>query len=322
MHDLPGDVANDVFVLAGGASFGALQVGQLQALMEAGVVPDLIIGCSVGALNGAAAAGHWSSGNLERIFEVWQDLTTDFVFPGKRAGKIAHIARGHSGVCDTSGLRQIADWCLEPHQDIAELPIRCMVITTNFDQGISQAHTSGDATVLVASAALPGMFPPVVLDGERHVDGGVLDRVPVAKAAAAGARRIWVLDPSVNTTHWVPEKATALDVLISSFNLSTHAQSQAGTDAYPNSQVIALPGPDLGDLRGHDFSKSRWLMDAGYHLSVPVIATALAEPAPDVSKPAEALRERGVRRSAARLRAQLASRGVRPKRPRKKSPIS
>ncbi len=193
-------VGRTVFVLGGGGALGSYQAGALQALLEHGVVPDAIYGASVGALNGAYLAHDPTPARAAQLVGWWTGEQAREVLtptPWQRLRGIAAAVRGAGALFDERPLRRMIERHVGAH-DIAELAIPLLVTTTCLDCARPIQHSQGAiADVLVASCALPGLFPAVrLLDGHRHVDAGVLCGVPVRAAveAACPADRIFVLD--------------------------------------------------------------------------------------------------------------------------------
>jgi predicted acylesterase/phospholipase RssA len=189
-----------VFVLGGGGALGAYQAGALRALLAHGVVPDAIYGASVGALNGAYLAHDPSRGRAGELARWWRGAHVREVLSPSRWHRLRGVAAalgGADALFDQRPLRRLIDRHVGAH-DIAELAIPLVVTTTCLDCGQAVHHSHGAiADVLVASCALPGLFPAVrLLDGHRHVDAGVLCGVPLraATAAAGPDDRIVVLD--------------------------------------------------------------------------------------------------------------------------------
>lgn len=189
-----------VFVLGGGGALGAYQAGALGALLDFGVVPDAVYGASVGALNGAFLAHDPTRRRAAELARWWTSEQARQVLlpaPWQRLRGVAAALAGAEGLLDPRPLRRMIDRHVGAH-DIAELAIPLHVTTTCLDCVRAVHHSNGDiADVLVASCALPALFPAVrLLDGHRHADAGVLCGVPVraALADAGPADRILVLD--------------------------------------------------------------------------------------------------------------------------------
>lgn len=241
------------FVLPGGGSAGAAQVGILRALLDAGIVPDVVVGCSVGAINGAYLALEPTSAQVRRLAAVWRSIERTDVF-GSRSRTLVRLALRHEHLYEPTPLRSlIARFC--PVRDLADTAIPLHVVTTDLDHGVAKWWTSGPACeVLYASACLPGLFPPAELRGSRHVDGGVLEPVPVARAVDTDACTVYVLgDPDV--PELVPRRRmTALDVLLRAFAISRYADvPDPASLARSGQRVVVVPGADTRGIDLRDF---------------------------------------------------------------------
>src|SRR4051794_5891586 len=152
---------HDAVVLSGGGSLGAVQVGALQALFAAGIQPDLFVGCSVGALNAAFVAAEPSSDQLERLEGLWRGLDRAQVFPASRRSVASHLVRRDAHLYEPDGLRALVErWV--PLSDLSATQVPCHVVTTDLLSGQPSWWSAGDPhTVLLASASLPGLLPPV-----------------------------------------------------------------------------------------------------------------------------------------------------------------
>ena len=180
-------------VLAGGGTRGAVQIGMLQVLAEHGFVPDRIYGSSVGAVNGVAFAGDPTRAGVERMTEIWIGLTRDAVYPqGRLHGPWLYLQQRDS-VYPNTGLRKIVDDGID-FERLEDAAIPVEVVATSLTDGRERWFTYGSAVeAVLASSAVPAIFPPVEIDGERYIDGGVVNNVPIQRAIDAGATRIVVL---------------------------------------------------------------------------------------------------------------------------------
>jgi NTE family protein len=180
------------FVLAGGGSFGAVQVGMLRALVAHGVVPDLIVGSSVGAINGAYFAGVPNARGVEQLEAIWRGLRRREIFPltwGSLLGLLTH----RNFLVDPGGLRRIIEDGL-PYRELEQAAIPLHVVATDLIGGGSVRLSSGLALdAVLASCAIPAAFPPVRI-GERYlIDGAVASDTPISVAVELGAKRVVVL---------------------------------------------------------------------------------------------------------------------------------
>jgi NTE family protein len=182
------------FVLSGGGSLGAVQVGMLHALHERGVAPDLLIGTSVGALNAAYLAGHGMTGqSLAELDGIWRRLHRRDVFPVNPLRAVAAVAASAPALCSNAALcRLITDHLTYADLGSARIPVHLVATDACTGQEVLLSHGPAVDAVL-ASAAIPAVFPSVRI-GDRHlVDGAVANNAAISHAVALGADRIYVL---------------------------------------------------------------------------------------------------------------------------------
>lgn len=179
-------------VLAGGGSIGAVQAGMLRALVAHGIVPDLVVGSSVGAINGAYFAGAPDAQGVAQLEAIWRSLRRREVFPFTWRSLLGLLAR-RNFVVDPCGLRRVIEEHL-PYLDLESAAIPLHVVATDLIAGGSVRLSSGPALeAVLASCAIPAAFPPVRI-GERHlIDGAVASNTPISVAVALGAQRVLVL---------------------------------------------------------------------------------------------------------------------------------
>jgi NTE family protein len=182
------------FVLSGGGSLGAVQVGMLQALAARGVEPDLLVGTSAGALNAAYVAGHGADqASLDGLAAIWAGLRRRDVFP-LQAARLGAAALGRvPSLCDNAALRRLVGQHLRfDLLEDAAIPVH--IVATDVTSGQEVLLSDGDPVdAVVASAAIPAVFPAVRIAGRDLVDGAVADNAAVSQAVALGADVVYVL---------------------------------------------------------------------------------------------------------------------------------
>ena len=246
----------NVFVLSGGAARGAVQVGMMEALLEQGVVPHAFVGTSVGALNCAFMAWRPDRARVRELRGKWLQLGTRDIFPGGTLTRVGHLLRQRPYLFSSASLaRLIQDW--QPVERLEDLPTPVRVVTTPLAGDRAVYHRHGDlASLLLASAAVPAVFAPVVLPAScgfpgPHVDGGVADLVPVTGAADLAPTRVFVLDASVPARPL--HGRTPVDVLVASLAVAMRVNPQP--DLGPGVAVHRMSTPDRG-TRMTDFSNT------------------------------------------------------------------
>jgi NTE family protein len=174
--DLPRPVG---YVLGGGGSLGAIQVGMLQALSEHDIAPDIVAGTSVGSLNGAVIAFDPTSA-ANRLSHLWARLTREQVFPGGLLHQARTLQHAKTHLFASTGLATVIDDFLGPEATFADLalPFTAMAM----DIATARPHVLSDGPLrpaLLASSAIPGIFPPVEVGPLRLYDGGLVANVPL-----------------------------------------------------------------------------------------------------------------------------------------------
>lgn len=181
------------FVLSGGGSLGAVQVGMLLALAERGITPDLLVGSSVGAVNAAWAAGRPGLDGARELAGVWRSVRRDDVFPLRPLRGLLGFSGRRDHLVDPGNFRAL----LRRHLDFTRLEdaaVPLVVVATEMASGTEVALTRGDVIEAVAaSTAIPGVFPPVTVDGRILMDGGVSNNAPISQAVQHGADTVYVL---------------------------------------------------------------------------------------------------------------------------------
>jgi NTE family protein len=186
------------FVLSGGGSLGAVQVGMLQALSERRHAPDLLVGTSAGAVNASYLAGHGTSQQaLQALAGIWGRLRRSDVFPVSLRRHLLAIAGVRESMFSSDGLRQIIATHL-PYRELEDAAIAVHLVATNMLSGEEVLLSSGDAiSAVLASTAIPGLLPAVNRAGLTLVDGALANNAAISQAVALGADRIFVLPAGV-----------------------------------------------------------------------------------------------------------------------------
>lgn len=269
------------FVLGGGGLVGAAEVGMLRALAEAGVVPDVVVGTSVGAMNGALVAAD-PAGAADRLTELWQQVEIDNPFVGSVLDRVRRLARSGTHLHGNEHLRALLDAVL-PVATFEQLPVPFQCVASSIERAAARWFSSGPLVdAVLASSAIPGVLPPVEIDGEHHLDGGLVDSIPLGRAVQLGARTVYVLQVGrIEQPLTVPE--TPWDVGMVAFEIARRSRFIETLDRLPEHvDVHVLPTGaseplrynDPRQLRYRDMTRLRGRIDAAYEAS----AAYLAEP--------------------------------------------
>jgi NTE family protein len=209
-------MARTAWVLSGGGSLGAVQVGMLQALSRAGLPVDLVVGASVGALNGAFFASNPTREGVDRLADLWRSLRRMDVFPLTLLAGLKALLFRRDHVIAASALERLIQRALHI-QRIEEARVSLHIVSTDVMSGEEVLLSSGSLrTALLASSAIPVVFPAVRVGGHYLVDGGVSSTKPIAAAVRVGAERIIVLPTGMSCALPEPPRdmaALALHVL-------------------------------------------------------------------------------------------------------------
>jgi NTE family protein len=181
------------FVLGGGGVLGAVQVGMLRALVEFGVRPDLVLGTSVGALNGAVLAALPVDDVADRLDALWRSPDARALFAAGALGRLRELARSGVAAHSAAPLRRALTAVLGERR-IEDLPVRFTCCAARIEDAAEHWFDRGPVVdAVLASAAVPGLLPPAVVEGRHYLDGGLVNSVPLGRAVELGADRVFVL---------------------------------------------------------------------------------------------------------------------------------
>lgn len=190
MDDARGPVA---LVLGGGGILGASEVGMLRALLDAGVRPDIVVGTSVGAINGALVAADPTRDAVERLTSLWTQATRAGVFTDSWWRQAVRVARLGTHLHSSDSLRDLLTEHL-PDRPIEDLAVHFECVAARIETASARWFDRGPVVeAVLASCAVPGLLPAVTIDGAHYLDGGLVHSIPIARALALGARRVYVL---------------------------------------------------------------------------------------------------------------------------------
>lgn len=182
------------FVLGGGGKWGAVEVGMLQALDEAGIEPDLVLGTSIGAFNGAVIADYPGREGVERLKGLWEEVTGADLFQAGFFHRAFRVATLKPSLHETRELRDLIEHAIHPETRIEDLPVPFQCVAASIEKVADHWFDAGPLVeAVLASSAVPALFPPVEIDGQHFYDGGLVDSVPLGRAVALGADVVYVM---------------------------------------------------------------------------------------------------------------------------------
>jgi NTE family protein len=261
------DAGPTAFVLGGGGLLGAHEVGMLAALEDAGIRPDLVLGTSIGAINGVFVAAD-PAGAAKRLESVWRSETVRTAFRSSLFGRIGTLARSGTHLHSNLPLRHLITEHL-PVRRFEELAVPFQCVAACVERATAHwFHTGLIIPAVLASAAVPGLLPPVRIAGEHFFDGGLVHSIPVGRAVQLGARRIYVLHVGrIEQALAVPRRPWQVGLI--AFEIARrHRFVEEMASLPPEVTVHVLPagapparGPDLSQLRYRDSSKVEEYID-------------------------------------------------------------
>lgn len=263
-QSLPKPIA---FVFSAGAGSGAVQVGMLRALYEAGLHPDLIVGSSVGALNGAVIACWGLADGVRSLTAVWPYITREDIFPGGKLEQARHFFNNRTSIFPNHNLIELGVRTL-PTRQFEALSIPFGVVATEVMTYHGVLFTKGDLyQALLASTAIPGIFPPADIHGKLYVDGALTAYVPMSAAVQLGAASLVVLDVGDACQRTAPPRHVAEMV---TWALHAALRQRALVEAPAIAQempVLYLPSPCSVSKGLLDFSNIAARIEESYQLA-------------------------------------------------------
>ena len=258
------------FAISGGGARGAAQVGMLRALIEREITPDFVVGVSIGAWNGAWLAHRPDLDWVKRLEEVWRNVsrrTLDMVW--WRAAR--NMVRRKPSLYEGSGLSRFVARHLQVH-NFEDLAVPFHTVAIDLTMGTKAVFSHGPlAPAVLASSAIPGIFPPVVIEGRQHVDGGLVDPTGLDTAIELGARRVYVLDSGYAGR--LPAPLGSMNAIVDhTFQIAAQHRTRWTIQQMGRSVDIIHLRPDAGFLRhSMDFGATDFYLDEGYRYAAQVL---------------------------------------------------
>lgn len=253
-RDLP-----TAWVLSGGGSLGAVQVGMLRAMLSHGLRPDALLGTSAGALNAAFMALDPGPERVDELAEIWADLRRRDVFPIAPWRNVSGLL-SQRALIDQRPLRQLIQARLG-YERIEEASVPVVIVATDADNGTEVRFTQGPVLpALLASTAIPGLLPAVEHEGRHLIDGSVVSNTPIEAAVELGFERIFVLPAAILRNPPAPRTAAALAL----HSLALSARNQHARDLRLHghrAQILSVPNLVTDAVAPHEFRKARALME-------------------------------------------------------------
>src|SRR6516164_8917647 len=244
------------FVLAGGGSLGAVQVGMLKALTRKGIVPDLLVGSSVGAINAAFFARLPTPEGLKGLERIWLGLQSTDVFPFSPLNSLLALLGKRDHLVSPARLEALIKSELQ-YERIEDAKIPFHVVATDVLHGTEVCFDRGPlAPALLASAAIPAVFPTVSIEDRYLIDGGVANNTPISSAVKLGASRIIVLATGISCALEKPPQGVVA-LALHAVNLLVMRQLVSDIEHFSNrAEIVVLPPLCPVSVSSYDFSQT------------------------------------------------------------------
>lgn len=277
------------FVFSGGGNRGALQVGAVQVLLSRGIVPDILIGTSVGAINAAYLADAPTPATARELERVWGQVTTDDIYPGRRMAILWRLLKERTSLFPSDNLYRFLGRHMPPDIETfadvrgAELYIVATHLRTSRMHVFGERPTDRIIDAIMASTALPPLHPPWCVEGEYYVDGGAVSDLPLRVAVSKGARTIYALHLPASLRP-LPLGHSLTDIASRAISALVQQQVALDFEAVAHARGITLHHIELCppshlELSPRDFSQSERLIAIGREQTERYLETQQTRPA-------------------------------------------
>lgn len=274
-------------VLGGGGHQGAYEVGMVRALLEHGVAPDVIVGTSVGALNGAAIAADPSLDTVTKLRQVWLSLDQSRIFGGSVFAGAANLLRSRTHMHSNRPLRALILQMAGGRARFEDLTVPFQCVAASVERAAEHWFFEGPLVdAVLASAAVPGVLPPVEIDGEHFIDGGIVNSIPISRAVELGATEIYVLHVGRIERPLTPPR-TPVQVAMVAFEIARRhrfardlASLPKGVTAHvlPTGEPARPTKASLSELNYRDFKATARRIERAHRATAHYLNTSLPAP--------------------------------------------
>lgn len=263
------------FVFSGGASLAAYQAGMVQAYIEAGIQPDICVGVSAGAINAAFIAQGADDARCRALVDWWLSVRRQDVFPGSLLRQGLNLALGMGALYSSRGLeRLLVDIFDTRRLEDSVLPVG--VLAARMPSGAPRLLVSGPLLpALLASTAIPGLFPPVEIDGQEYVDGSVVTSVPLQPARLLGAKSFVILDagPPCADHKTVHGRRTLGQLIAAVVSAGTRQRIAVQLPEIAQISRVIYTAAPCSTVSALDFDHAAELIDLGTHAARQILAS-------------------------------------------------
>ena len=252
------------FVFSGGASLGSQEIGMLKAIIEYGITADFVVGTSVGALNATYYAYNPSLNGAQKLEEIWKSITSNEIFPFSALKSVKKIVKGSNYLIDPSGLEKLLLEVI-PCKNLDNTKIPVHVVASDILTGEEVVFSSGEVVQkLLASAAIPMIYPPVEIGNHILVDGGVLNNTPISTAIRFGATKVIVF-PTGYTCDRREVPSNLIEMVLTSYSYMQHQKLATDIELYKDKVNLKIIPPLCPvKVSPNDFSNSEELIKRTY----------------------------------------------------------
>jgi NTE family protein len=281
------------FVLGGGGVRGAVEIGMIDALLRADIRPDLVIGTSIGAINGALVASDPTPTVIGKLMTAWTSAEANAVYGGSLVTQISRLVKTKTHLNSPQPLRELLERNLGEDATFEGLAVPLQVVAASIERAAEQVFDSGPLIdAVLASSSVPGLLPATRIGDEHYIDGGIVNSIPIEQAVLAGAKTIFVLQVGRVETPLVAP-SSAVDTARVAFEIARRhrfARDLATLPADVDLYVLPTGGPLEGDDTLRSYRKMetvRLRIDQAYEASRDFLIDRGLAPAPAVTGDAD-----------------------------------